>query len=383
MNVQKRRPPRDLNKAELTAKAKSFALNLGASHVGITTIETLAGGPPSTDLEYVMPGAKSAVTFALPLDQDKIRDYLAKKDRDGHQVDYNRMNTLATGIAAQMASFYEGLGHPSVGLISNEVYREGDGVRLRDMKPDISHRLLAVRGGVGWFGYSGNVMVPGSGANTSLCSMVTSAELEPDDPLPAEDNLCKCETKECVAVCPSAFMHVGPDELETVTMGGHEFTYALRRNYDRCSYVCAGYSGLHPSGRWSTWSPGRYPIPKDDDDLWPVLKPAVQAWAQRPYMDGHTLQQPLLFKGTRKDVQLSCGACMLVCAADPDERARRLKSVQSAGVSIQHPDGSVEMVAPEEAEKHLDAMDPETRALYEPEDIDIFADIEMIGGKRR
>ena len=37
--------------------------------------------------------------------QDKIRDYLAKRDRNGHQVDYNRTNTLATGIAAQMAAF--------------------------------------------------------------------------------------------------------------------------------------------------------------------------------------------------------------------------------------------------------------------------------------
>jgi ferredoxin len=278
-----------------------------------------------------------------------------------------------------MASFFESLGHPSVGVISNEVYRDEDGIKLRDMKPDLSHRLVAVRSGVGWFGYSGNVMVPEFGANTTLCTMVTTAELEPTDALPAEENLCKCETKECVAVCPSAFMHVGKDELETVTMGGETFTYALRRNYDRCSYVCAGYSGLHPSGRWSTWSPGRFPVPKDDTDLWPVVKPAVRAWAQRPYMQGHTLQQPLLYQSTHKDVQLSCGACMLVCAADPEERERRLKSVQNAGVAIQHPDGSVEMVPPEEAEKHVAAMDPETRALYEPPDFDVFEGIDMMG----
>ena len=53
--------------------------------VGISTRETLAGGPPSTDLEYVLPGARSAITFAIPFDQEKIERYLAKRDHRGHQ----------------------------------------------------------------------------------------------------------------------------------------------------------------------------------------------------------------------------------------------------------------------------------------------------------
>jgi len=39
----------------------------GAVHAGIATPQTLAGGPPSTDLSYVMPSAKAAIVFALPL----------------------------------------------------------------------------------------------------------------------------------------------------------------------------------------------------------------------------------------------------------------------------------------------------------------------------
>ncbi len=56
--------------------AVDFLKTQGASIVGISTLETLAGGPPSADLEHVLPGAKSAVTFAVTLDQDKIGRFL-------------------------------------------------------------------------------------------------------------------------------------------------------------------------------------------------------------------------------------------------------------------------------------------------------------------
>jgi hypothetical protein len=46
---------------------KEMALTLGAFKVGIATTETLAGGPASADLTYVLPEAKSAICFALAL----------------------------------------------------------------------------------------------------------------------------------------------------------------------------------------------------------------------------------------------------------------------------------------------------------------------------
>jgi len=60
---------------DLNQLVKDLALNAGAIDVGIVTTETLKGGPPSTDLTYVLEGAKSAVVFALPLDQEKIERF--------------------------------------------------------------------------------------------------------------------------------------------------------------------------------------------------------------------------------------------------------------------------------------------------------------------
>ncbi len=380
VDKSKKRPARTLTSAELSSKVIDFAMNCGACAVCITTLETLAGGPPSTQLEYVLPDARSAITFALPLDQDKIRDYIAKRDRDGHQVDYNRAGMMATGIAAQIASFINYFGHQAKGVHSNEVYRDDDDVRASQMYPDISHRLLAVRGGVGWMGLSGNVLTADFGANVTLATAVTTAPLEPTEPLAEEENFCKCEQMECVAACPAAFLHHGTKDKTSVTMGGVTFAYAKRRSYDRCGFVCGGFSGLHPSGRWSTWSPGRFPIPKNDEDLGQVVPYALAAWIRRPKLQGHYLQQPLLFRATRKDVQLTCGSCMLVCAPDPEERQRRLKALQTSGVVVQDPDGTVRAVSPEEAKAHIAALDEETRTLYEPEHPDVYDNMDTYGG---
>jgi epoxyqueuosine reductase len=356
-------PARPLSKDQLTSKVKEFPVNYGATIVGITTVETLAGGPPSTDLTYVLNGARSAVTFAVPLDENKTRDYLGKIDREGHQQDYTRASVIADGIAAQLASFIRQFGHPAVAVMQNLVFRNEKPGDVAHRIPDISHKYLAVRGGVGWFGFSGNVLTPDHGPNVILVSVVTAADLIPTDPLPPEENYCD-DCQACNASCPSGFFRNAKTDKVTVTIGGARFTYTKFRSYDRCSYVCSGQTGLHPSGNWSTWSPARFPIPEDDEELPPLRKEAFAAWSQRPELPGGGMQSPITYGKTKRDVTLTCGNCMHVCHPDPAERERRLKKLQQGGVIIQHEDGSLQSVSPEEAREHLAKMERERRALY-------------------
>jgi len=97
---------------QLTEFAIEYMTLQGASAVGVSNTETLAGGPPSTDLEYVLEGARSAVTFALPLDQDKILTYLAKEDHAAHQADNFRTGNAATGLAVALANHWNQHGVP-------------------------------------------------------------------------------------------------------------------------------------------------------------------------------------------------------------------------------------------------------------------------------
>ena len=47
-----------MDKEQLTQLAKKLVTSSGAFAAGIATTETLKGGPPSTDLTYVLPEAR-------------------------------------------------------------------------------------------------------------------------------------------------------------------------------------------------------------------------------------------------------------------------------------------------------------------------------------
>ena len=52
--------------ATLNQEIEALLVAQGAIKVGFATIDTLAGGPPSAALTYVLPSAKSAISFAFP-----------------------------------------------------------------------------------------------------------------------------------------------------------------------------------------------------------------------------------------------------------------------------------------------------------------------------
>jgi epoxyqueuosine reductase len=324
--------------------------------MGIATRETLAGGPPSTELTYILPEAKSAVTFALPLNKKFIRPFLSKEDRLSHERDNLQANILATGLAAHIAKHLEQKGFPSQGVVSNESYRDEKPWGRLGMNPDLSHRYLAVRSGVGWFGFSGNVITPEYGAAVILGTCVTTADLEPTAPLPAEENYCN-GCKLCLSSCCSGLMD--PRESSKVMMGGHEFTYAKRKNYLRCEFVCGGMTGLHPSREWSTWSPGRFLIPDDDTDFRQAMIKGIKAYDRRPPMGGgfpHVLMRSKLY--------LTCGNCQLLCWPNPEDRKENFRILISSGVIIQEADGALKNVAPEEGAAYLHALSEDRRNLY-------------------
>jgi epoxyqueuosine reductase len=342
----------------LTRTIKDFLTTSGAVAVGITTTEDLAGGPPSSDLSYVLPEAKSAVSFALPLDQAAIETFLSKKDFHSHNRDNRLTNTLATGLATELAVFLDLCGHKSVAVPSNFSYRKDTPNGAYDEIPTISHRYLAVRSGVGHFGLSGNVIHKDIGAAIILGSVVTEADLLPTAPLPAEDNYCdRCRL--CMSACASGMMNEKKDV--TVTLGGLDFSYSKRRTHHRCDYVCGGFAGLSASGRWSTFSPARFPIPEKDDEFLMAILNAADAYKNR--------KKPFrgFFHGLMpgKELSLTCGHCQLICHPDKAVRKKRFKMITESGCVVQHADGSLEALTPEAAAEHVANLDQETRALYE------------------
>jgi epoxyqueuosine reductase len=342
---------------KLTRIVLEYPILEGAFTSGIATVDTLKGGPPSINLSYVMPDARSAVVFAVALDQGPIPDYLGKKDRLSYEREYNKVNSIACGIAVKLANNLSQRGYPAISQASNDVYRDDTPMGRFDMLPPISLRYLAVASGVGSLGWSGNVIDEKHGACMILGAVVTSAELWPTKPLDPERSYCDgCRL--CDGVCASGLMN--PSEMTNISLGGSAFSYSARRTYMRCQYVCGGYTGLHRSGKWSTWSPARFPIPENDEEYLPLLISASAKYSRRPQGEGgryHSMMDDKLYT--------TCGNCQIVCVPDKEERKRRYNLLINSGVVLQKEDGSLQKISPEEVGERLAQMPPEHRALYE------------------
>lgn len=353
-----------MSSKSLSDIALEFPIGMGASKVGIATLETLAGGPPSVDIEAYFPGAKSAISFAVDLEDSNIPGFLDKSDRMSFEKDNLRVNAILSGISMWLARHLDELGHPSKAVISNgELVKGADGNILPEQVPPISHRYMAAASGVGYFGWSGNILTEHNGAMVLLGTVITSAELEPTAPLSEDVNYCD-SCRLCLASCPADLME--RKEMENVNLGGVNFPYSKKRPALRCSPYCTARTGMHKSGKWSTWSPGRDVVPKTDDisELSSFFMASFErgkAWPEEPGGGGFYIANPV----RDKKIFTGCSTCQAVCHPDPDERKRRYKLLTTSGVVVQNPDGSLEAVPPEEADRRLAAMSPEVRALYE------------------
>ena len=354
-------------KQTLQDDIEQYILNQGAISVGFATKESLAGGPPSTDVTYLLPDGETAICFAVPLDKEKIRSFL-KKDLPNGRVEHEKDNVegyLKTiSIARKAAEFLQEKGFKATEIIPNFAYREEiKGWRLT-LPPVMSLRYIAVRSGVGSFGWTGNVGLKGYGSAILLGGLVTSAKLEPSEPIPPEDSFCnKC--KLCTKVC--AFRMFSDDEEEYVTLGGQTFNYSKRCNVLRCYIVCGGRSGLDITRKWSTWSPYRFPFPEDDKELYDIFAGAFYRTSKfylelknRDYVKSRIekdqdIKEALTGKRDTTDaflnLYLTCGNCQLICWGDPKETKKNYDILISSGCAILDDNNNIKIVSPEEAEK--------------------------------
>lgn len=351
----------------LTKKISDYLLENGAVGVGFTTKEILQDSPPGADITYLMETGLSAISFALPMDTECIRSFLAKEDRFAHQRDEMDTNIKARVLSDGVAELLKGEGYHAIGTAPNATYRTEVEKWYTFFPPEISHRYIAVASGAGSFGWSGCVGVKGYGTAVVLGTTLTDAELEPTFPIPEEDNFCS-NCKACVGACPTE-MFSGTDTM-AVTLGGRKYAYAARIDLFRCFLCCGGTTGLHKSKEWSSWSPGRFEIPEGHDEMVKTLQKAGKLRQKWIPLEGAGPTSEFFSadteptKGVNPDLILTCGNCGLVCTGDKKENLENLKMLRKSGCVIQYPDGSINVLPPDEAEEEFDRMDPEHRSLY-------------------
>lgn len=339
---------------------KDMAKTLGASHVGITTRKSLDNSHLTTDLDYILEGAESAVTFAVPfgdvhLDED-VDKYLKKEDHKKLETAKVRATTLANGIALEISGLLNQVGYKTEPVHSNFVYRKESPAEYR--VPPLSHKLLAFRGGIGHIGYSGMIITKEYGANIALASVVTKAKLKATEALAVDDNYCD-NCKLCSKVCQGNYIMNEEYEDE---INGIKYKTAQKAHPMRCSYVCAGSTG-YKNGSWSTWSPARFEIPESDDELINIFqKKALPAQIKRNQMYGIEggFFHPF-YPGYK--IEYTCSLCQIICHPNKEIRNKRYQNLVKSGVIIEE-NGKKKAVTAQKAEEIFNSMPIDKKKLY-------------------
>lgn len=273
-----REPTEPTPDVALTAQVKARALGLGFAKVGIARAEPLA---PEGDWlrSYVeegrhasmqwladtaevradptharmVPGARSVIVVALPYARaeapsgpspSRIARYA--QGRDYHNVVRRRLRKLEKWL--------RGLGHDSRWSV--------------DARP-VLERAWAVRAGIGFVGKNCCLIVPGIGSHVFLGTVITTAELAVDAPMPSRCGRCTL----CLEACPTRAF-VGPNELDarrcisylTIEHDG-PIAPELREGMGEWLFGCDVCQDVCPFN--GALSAGRMPRLVDEDDVEP------------------------------------------------------------------------------------------------------------------
>ena len=359
---------------------KSFLKNQGVQIIGMAGPERL-DGPPSLDPTYTMRGAKSIVSFAMPMNVDAIYDFLSKKTPVTHNTDQLIGNQKIHHIAKRLADYLNDRGFHARAVPTNNNYRRS--LDVYSTHPDFSHRFGAIVSGIAGQGMSGNVMTKEYGAAVYLSTVVTDAVLKSDPMLPPKyfiDQYCK-KCLICDKACPAKMFEM--EKEENVLLNGELYPRGKRRSIDLCNASCFGLHSLSPDKKFSSWGRhwisswvGREPNPQKENirkkllikggsvgdstvryklirsigcelhpeewiDDWKI----VRRYEDLPQdeLEQRKIQSGLIKKYLGISIEdpnvLTCGQCALVCGADIKESAKRLKLLREGGIVVFGKDG--------------------------------------------
>lgn len=355
-------------------RIKDFVRGRGVEVVGIAGPERL-DGPPSLDLDYSMPGARSVVSMVLPMNTGAIYDFLAKRSPAPHNLDQFLSYQRLQRIGKELEDYLVSMGHRAKAVPLSADYRRA--AYVFRPRPAFSLRLGAMAAGIGGQGWSGNLMTREYGASIYLGAVLTDAALESDPPIPPDyfiEQYClRC--KRCVKACPTR-MFVG-DEEESILLNGELHRRGRRRNIDLCHISCFGLHSLSLDGRFSNW--GRNWIDgwlerEPDPDRWlmlilDMLKRGLttgDSWARfdvlrvlcsqlwpEDLMEGipevedlpedESERYEILATFIRRmgieglggyPIPMICGQCSLVCGPTLEETARRYRTLADGGIVV-------------------------------------------------
>jgi epoxyqueuosine reductase QueG len=368
----------------IESEIKKIAINEGAVLVGFCSAESIKDKKFS-DPTFLLPEAQSIISIAINQNEDSIRNYLAKEERDSFCLESDYINKKLYSIGDKIKLFLEKRGFKAFNCKINFDYRnakvnetvykalvnfvnlinkqkdknyqlsKNEENTIKSMKkmleiglkqgkvdfvPEFSHRCAAEMAGLGRIGWSGNLITEKFGARVVLTSVITSAKLKSDTPL--KKNPCMM-CKLCEKTCQGGFF--SKDQDEKINIGSTEEIIGRRKSYSYCAAICGGFIGQNRFKEWSTWSPYRLKcyglenvekLPLDDsiDDFYQELMGKAVLEGGRKAENFLKIVRTILYglnNKSKEDYIPTCGNCQIICGPTMEDKKKSYNLLVNGG----------------------------------------------------
>lgn len=204
-----------MTRETLTREVNKLLKGNGATLVGVASVDRFEGAPRGHHPQDFIPGAKSVISFGMPMLhyvinwERHLRDseWVAPENRKEvlqnylyWEVNHDMIDDLLDMMSLRLSSFLESQGLRSLFVPQHTKYRPMLREKVFQGRGLFSHRHAAVRAGLGEFGLNNIVITPQYGPRVRFNSVITEAELAPSPLL--EKKVClgeKCSL--CVKAC--------------------------------------------------------------------------------------------------------------------------------------------------------------------------------------
>lgn len=175
---------------ELYEKIKNIAFDSGAVAFGVGYIDDLRGhfdNLPVSLTEGLINGISIAVKVS-----DRILAEIEDHPTRLYLHHYRTLNALLDQLAVKIATFIQKEGFDALPIPASQIVDWGA------QTAHLSHKMIAVRTGIGWLGRNNLLVHPEYGSSIRLATVLTNMSLLTDSPVEGDCGECR----KCIEVCP-------------------------------------------------------------------------------------------------------------------------------------------------------------------------------------
>ncbi len=204
---------------------KDQALGLGFRLFGVADIGTLKAEflfPPEVikDLNY-------GITLGFPL-QSQVLAEISDRPTPLYFNHYRQVNNFLDQSALKLAALIQEQGYKAMPIPASQV------IDWQNQKGHLSHKKIAVAGGLGWIGRNNLLVTLSYGAQLRLVTILTDMPLAVDKALAADCADCRA----CIAVCPAKAIREKSQDFD------HQACCAALKEFQKQKYVSQAICGI-------------------------------------------------------------------------------------------------------------------------------------------